>query len=314
MTYNPTDATRDPFAVRRSGGGTRRSQPQPVEGGRPITVVVNGKPITISPGGASEGVGGVTPGREPSLDFNDPIPDSAVLIKGTPKRPYEQYTYGQLKEMGFLGPGATWNDYLQQTTLGSNLDEFLGSPGTGGGGAIPTDFGLDIAGGGGGGGRRGGGGAAAAVYAAPDRASVEENMRAYVIAVTGEQDQNIVKGAADAWLAADRANFNSASPTDPNVAAKSYVRGTAKYKDLHQLRDPSEDELDWVTSRQGKLRSLGLSSSRAAALGVQQARVGSDDAALQRAAEVTEVADTGRLLDSQRERLKAKGRAALGLI
>lgn len=291
------------MTARTVGGKGRKTPDERISGGgaRPPAERISG--------------GGPRPST-PSLDLNDVIPDDAVLIKGTSNHPYEQWTYGELQDMGFLGPGATWNDYLEQTQLSSALDRYLLDTGIDAppGSQLPSQFDLGLEPSTGSGRGRRGTGAAAAVYVALDRAAVEENMRAYVIAATGEQDANIVKGASDAWLAADRANFNSAAPKDPNVAAKSFVRNTAKYKDLHELRDPSEDELDWVTSRQGKLRSLGLSSSRAAALGIQQARVGSDDAALQRAAEATEVTDTGRLLDSQRERLKAKGRAALELI
>ena len=167
---------------------------------------------------------------------------------------------------------------------------------------------------------RGGGGrgSAAAVYRAPDEAALREQLKTYVVAVTGTLSKGVLDKAVAAYLAADRQDFDAAvsggAEVDPFTAAKQVVRSSAEYKDVHQQRPESVDELDWVTDRQAKLRQLGLSGSRAESLGVAQARMGANDQALLQAGEMQFSTDTGRLLESQKQKIKQSARAVVGLV
>lgn len=164
-----------------------------------------------------------------------------------------------------------------------------------------------------------GSGAAPAVYRAPDADSVREQIKMYVVATTGTANQGLIDRALSEYMSGDKEAFDRSvadkgDQIDPFNRVKDVVRGSAEYKQIHQLRPESVDELDWVTSRQGKLYSLGLSAERAEALGVKQATVGANDEALIGAAEMQFNADTGRMLSSQRDALKRAGSAAMGLL
>lgn len=176
-----------------------------------------------------------------------------------------------------------------------------------------------VSGGGGGGGGRGGGGTPPA-YTSPNRDALAQAIKTYVVAVTGTNRPDLVEASVNAYLSADRKAWDQqvagkgGEEIDPMQAVYSLVRGSAPYKSIHKLRPESVDELDWVTSRQGKLRSVGLSDARSEALGISQATVGSNDEALVGAAEMQFNADTGRMLQTQRDALKRAGSAAMGLL
>ena len=185
----------------------------------------------------------------------------------------------------------------------------------------------------GGGSGRGGGGAREYVapnYNVPPEATIRDQAKAYAIAVSGYADENLINEMVSAYMKADRANFDAQVAADKQrtmegVAsdvvtvdaweeAKSIVRNSSAYQTVHDLRPDSVDELEWVGSRQAKLRQLGLSAERAERLGIKQAQAGANDEALRDAGEMQFTADTGRLLRSQRESLKQSANAVLGLV
>jgi hypothetical protein len=150
---------------------------------------------------------------------------------------------------------------------------------------------------------------------APDPAQIEDYVKSYVVAVTGRAHEDLIQLGVDAFLDADRKGFNSETQQfDPASAMKNVVRGTDKYKAVNDARPDSVDEMEWVSSRQGKLRQLGLSATLAEEVGIEQAMAGGATEAVQRAGEVAQVGATGRLLQSQRQRLKNKAIAAARLM
>jgi hypothetical protein len=162
--------------------------------------------------------------------------------------------------------------------------------------------------GGGGGGRGRGSGRAAAVYVKPDEESVKQQVKAYVVAVTGTADRAMIEAATKKLMAADRLRFDrrESEDVDPWLAVQEHVRGTSAYKNLHRLRPESVDEMDWVTQPQARLQQLGLSAKRANQMAQQAAKVGArDPEALQGIAEKTTLRTTGRMHSAQRERLKS---------
>ena len=174
------------------------------------------------------------------------------------------------------------------------------------------DWSLNPTGGGG-----GGRGVAGPTYQAPDSATVRENMKAYVVAVTGTADKDLIERATNEYLAKDKARFQASDAPqdiDPLQAAYGVVRNSAQYKTIHTLRPDSVDEMEWVVDRQAKLRQLGLSGQSAERLGIKQAQAGATDEALVAAAGMQFNADTGRLLAVQRDGLKRSASAALRLI
>lgn len=165
-------------------------------------------------------------------------------------------------------------------------------------------------------GGRGGSGAADATYIAPPANTVREQIRNYVIATTGTANQSIIDQGVAAYMAKDREAFDKreSESVDPWQFAKETVRGTKDYKAIHEGRPDSVDEMDWVTSRQAKLRQIGISDARAEQLGVNAAIAGSTDEALVGQAKAAQVADTGRLLQQHRDSLRQSAVAAAGLI
>lgn len=187
----------------------------------------------------------------------------------------------------------------------------------------------------GGGGRRGGGGRSGPTYVAPnyqvpDRAALREQIKAYVVAVTGKAHDSLIDAATDTYLEANREAFDAAvsadrtrtlsgtpsdvAQIDPWQRAVQHVRDTALYKTIHGLRPDSVDEMEWVTSRQAKLEQLGLSAQRASTLGVKQAQAGSTDRGLVGAAERQYNTDRGLILTSQRNKIKNAAVGALRLV
>lgn len=170
------------------------------------------------------------------------------------------------------------------------------------------------------GGRGGGRGGLAPVYESPNRQALEQTIKSYLVAVTGTNRPELLRQAVDAYLANDRKEFDrqvagtGGEQIDPMQAVYGVIRGSNEYKVIHELRPDSVDELDWVTSRQGKLRQIGLSANQSERLGIMQAQVGSNDDAIVDAAEMQFNTDTGRLLRSQRESLKQSARAVVGLV
>jgi hypothetical protein len=178
------------------------------------------------------------------------------------------------------------------------------------------DWDVSAPGGGGrGGGGRGGGGALGPVYVNPDRAQIEDYVKAYVVATTGRAHADLISQGVEAFLKADRQGFDSEDQSyDPQTAMKNVIRGADKYKAVQDVRPDSVDEMQWVSSRQGKLRQLGLSASLAEDVGISQAMAGATDEAVQAAGQVAHTGATGRLLSAHRERLKNKALAAARLV
>jgi hypothetical protein len=174
------------------------------------------------------------------------------------------------------------------------------------------DFGIgdDDDTGGGGGGRRG---SVGPEYRPPPRDAIEESIKNYLVAVTGTLHQGILNQAVDEFLKQHRAQFDGAA-VDPYLSAQKLIRNTSIYKDVHSLRPESDDEMSWVTRRQGKLRQMGVSAESAETLGIQLARVGANQEAVARAGENTFIRSTGRMHRDQRERTKQAASAALGIV
>ena len=180
-----------------------------------------------------------------------------------------------------------------------------------------TDFDADLAallaGLGGGGG--GGGGFAGPTFVAPDEEQVREGLALYVSTVVGEEDGGILDEAVRIFMATARKDFdNEGQRIDATTAAKKYVRSTAPYKDIHELRPDNVDELKWVTSPQGQLRKLGVSGQTAEQLGIELARVAGSEQDVQKAGETAFSRQSGRIHTDQRNRLKAKASAAAQLL
>lgn len=153
-------------------------------------------------------------------------------------------------------------------------------------------------------------------YVAPDPDAVREQIRNYVIATTGRVDENIIEHALTVFLAKHREAFDmrETQEIDPWQAVKGDVRTSAVYQTIHDGRPDSIDELEWVTSRQGKLRQLGIADDRAELMGVEAAVAGSSDEALIGQAKVGQQTSTGKLLNIQRDSLLRSAAAALELV
>ena len=167
-------------------------------------------------------------------------------------------------------------------------------------------------GGGGGGGSRG---PSRAAYRMPDRDAITEMVRTYVVAVLGEDNGGAVNQGVDAYFKAHRADYDQPNQdVDPQQAVKGSVRANQTYKDIHSLRPEGIDELQWVTSTQAKLRSIGYSSAGAEQLGIKLATVAASDSAVLAAGESAQFADTSRLAQGQKQTLKSKISDAMGLV
>lgn len=179
-------------------------------------------------------------------------------------------------------------------------------------GAGDDQINIDTQTGGGGGG--GGRGALRAPFVPTDPAAVRDQVKAYIVATTGTNRPDLLDHALGVFQAAERQNYDAQGGIDPWTKMTEYVRGTSVYRNIHELRPDSVDEMDWVTEPQAKLKQLGLSAQAAEGLGIAQATVGAADDALIEAAQMTQVQRTGRLLDSQRQSLKNKARAVANLV
>lgn len=178
-------------------------------------------------------------------------------------------------------------------------------------------------------------GSAGPTYVAPNfegtpTETLREQAKTYVVAVTGTMDEALVNQMVQVLAQGERANFDArvsadrkrtlegtsstVSTSDPWEQAKAIVRSSTLYQTIHGLRPDSVDEMEWVTSRQAKLRQLGLSARRAETLGVKQAQAGASDKSLIGAAERQYNTDTALLLDTQRNKLKQAASAALGIV
>ena len=161
----------------------------------------------------------------------------------------------------------------------------------------------------------GGGGRVGPTYVKPDEATVGEGLGLYVSTVVGEENGDILAEAISIYMKSHRANFdNKGQQIDATTAAKEYVRGTAAYKDIHELRPENMDELRWVTTTQGQLRKLGVNPGRTEKLGIELARIAASEQSVQKAGETAFSRQTGRIHQDQRNRLKAKASAAAQLL
>ncbi len=153
------------------------------------------------------------------------------------------------------------------------------------------------------------------VYQAPDEAAVKEALQGFQVAVTGQLDEPLLDEAVATYLETHRQDFDDKGQQhDPFQAAKEVVRGSDSYKDIHKLRKESVDELSWVTSQQGRLRTLGLTSAQSESLGIKLARVGASAEAAQDAGQTAFFKSTGRVAKDQRDSLKSSARSVLGLL
>jgi hypothetical protein len=163
-------------------------------------------------------------------------------------------------------------------------------------------------------GRGRGSGPIAPIYNPRDRVEVEESLKGYLVAVNGRLDGNLLAEAADKYMAVDRANFDNDTQINAFLAAQNLIRASSAYKDIHELRPESSDEMEWVTSQQGLLRQLGVSDLVSEDLGIDLARVGASVEGAKQAGQKAFTRSSGRIHRDQREVLKAAGRAAMGLV
>ena len=282
------------------------------------------------------GPGGLTMPQLSSPDYSDTITRDSIIgyYWDAENETWIKARVGDLLDNGFPVPMNLTQSEAEEWLL--SYPQFSRAPGQT---ALDTYWGDTVDGTSTSGGGGGGGGSrtssaqrqfVAPNYVPPARSQVEDQVRAYVVAVTGLANETLIDQAVDAYLKADKENFDAQvsgergrvidsvsttiEQTDPWNAAKKMVQGTAAYETIHELRPDSVDEMEWVTGRQAKLRSLGLSAERAERLGIKQAQAGANDEALRDAGEMQFVADTGRLLQSQRESLKQSANAVLGLV
>ncbi|KKM39541.1 hypothetical protein LCGC14_1564320 [marine sediment metagenome] len=160
-----------------------------------------------------------------------------------------------------------------------------------------------------------GGGARGPVYQAPDRDAVEEFLQTFQVATTGQLEQGLLDQAVDSYLTTHRQDFDDKNQRhDPQVAAYNVIRNSTSYKDIHELRPESENEMQWVTGQQARLRMVGLNSEESQRLGIQLARVGANAEANKDAANQAFLGTTGRVAKDQRNSLKKSASAVLGLL
>ncbi len=164
--------------------------------------------------------------------------------------------------------------------------------------------------------RPGGGGGAAPTYQAPDIDFIRENMKAYVVATTGKAHDDLIEAATNEYLRKDKARWQAseagaAADIDPFLAAKGIVRNSKQYKFSQDSRPDSVDEMEWVVDRQRLLRDMGLNAQTAEDLGIVAARGSATAEGLAGAANVAQIADSGRLLRQHREELKSKATMAM---
>ncbi len=153
------------------------------------------------------------------------------------------------------------------------------------------------------------------VYQAPDEGAVREALEGFQVAVTGQLEEELLDTAVAEYLEIHRKDFDdTGAQHDPFLAAKVIIRGSASYKDIHELRPEPENELAWVTTQQGRLRTLGLTSEQSEQLGIKLARVGANQTAAQEAGEKAFLSTTGRVHKDQRDSLKSTARQVLGLL
>lgn len=162
----------------------------------------------------------------------------------------------------------------------------------------------------------GGGGAVAPTFIPQDPDEVREQVRNYIVAITGTADEALITAGVATFQSTNKKAFGKreSQTISPWQAMKEQVRLSTPYKAIHALRPDSVDEMDWVTSRQAKLSQLGISDARAQQLGVNAAIAGASDEALTGQAKMAQVSDTGRLLAGHRNSLKRTASAAMGLI
>ena len=247
--------------------------------------------------------------QDPELYESPPLPLNTEFTVNNPTRKSgrDKFTYSWAIYQGIMPPNLTVAD---ARTWGS--------------GRLQNSYNRvilpDLYGGGSSGGGGGRAAAPAPVYVGPDEAAVRDQVKAYVVATTGTARPDLIDRATSALLAADKTNFDrqvagtAGNQIDPAQAMKDVVRSSAEYETIHSLRPDSVDEMEWVVGRQQALRQIGLSSQRAETLGIKQAQVDANNEALVDAAEMQFNADTGRLLRSQRERLKQSAVAAVSLV
>ena len=161
----------------------------------------------------------------------------------------------------------------------------------------------------------GGGGARGPVYQKPDRDAVEEFLQTFQVATTGQLEQGLLDQAVDSYLTTHRQDFDDKNQRhDPQVAAYNVIRNSTTYKDIHELRPESENEMQWVTGQQARLRMVGLNTQESQRLGIQLARVGANAEANRDAANQAFLGTTGRVAKDQRNSLKKSASAVLGLL
>lgn len=237
----------------------------------------------------------------------------------------EPVTWAEVKSLarasgGYVGgfqfdPGISIEEWYDKSGGGQSWAEiFSYAVGTEVEGIDQFQFGSDGSSGSGSGSGRSS--AVEATYIPPPAETVRDQVRSYVIATTGTANQEVIDSAMKTFMDADRQAFDQreTAQIDAWQQMKETVRGTRAYRAVNDGRPDSVDEMDWVTGMQAKLRSIGLSATKAETLGISGAIAGNTDEALVDAAEMQQVQSTGRMLKSQRDSLKRSAASVARLV
>ena len=203
------------------------------------------------------------------------------------------YTYDQMQEEGLAPPNLTWSELVHGAAQWEENLWFQQNPAPSGGGR----------------------GSSRAVYVRPDDNLVRGAIEGAWDGLTGTVPAAEVTRAIDLFYTKDRANYdNPGQQIDAMAAVLEVIRGTAKYKEMHQLRSESQDEGQWIRSKVSRLQQAGVSTPLAQELGEAQAQAGSGSDTVVQAGEIATLTQTGRALDSHKARMRQTMGASLGLL
>lgn len=196
-------------------------------------------------------------------------------------------TYGMWVERNIMQPGMSWGEAVtQQQSWVMNLGEYWqallddAKPKTGGGRVAP-------------------------IYSRPDRRLVVDAVKGAMTTLTGRVNQSMLDSEVEKYLMDDRANFdNKTQDISPMAGVLERIRATTEYKAIHDLRPDAIGEEEWIGSQVGNLLNAGVSPQLAVDLGIAQATVGATPQTSQAAGEIAMLHDTGRLLDSHKNKMR----------
>ena len=162
---------------------------------------------------------------------------------------------------------------------------------------------------------RGGRGAAGPTYVRPDERLVLQAIQGAQNSLVGESDEAAAQALVDGFYADDKANFNNkGQQIDPMAGVLDKIRATESYKQIHSARPSAVDETTWISSRVGKLMTAGISAPLAAELGISQATAATGDETLLAAGQARSFDQSGRMLQSHKQRLRGPVQAAMRLL